>query len=206
MPLYDPDMLIKDLKVKIQAEINPYCGNWGEEFEAPLLSDVVEAKHFLHMRPSKWKWVRSVEHPSGDLTAYYPTKNLWRKQSYKKVCRKTPYTHEEYITENLNKEFRALFNSGWGDVRGKRCLQCNKPAEDMHHECPSFMVIFDECMKLVDMKRMLGLDWFDEKYKDSLLQMEPEAVALFNKMHTEAKLLPLCKECHRNIKSINLPT
>lgn len=191
--VYDKKTKIKDIIEMIKGEINANGRAIEVEFTAPIFSEIVYKNHFLHEKPSKFKWAKSA-HVGGDLSAFFPGIG-WRHQSYKKVCKKTPYTKEEYILESINSKLREFFGEEYACIAGEKC-SCGKFAEVQHHQEPSFDTIYKACVKLIPPQEISDCDYRSNTYLDKWIYPCSPVMNMFHSMHKNSVLVPMCKECH----------
>ena len=190
------------LKRLIQDKLSQYRIN--EEFEFPLLSDLIVTKHYYcsvkGLRPTRFRKGYRAKYGGDnyyDFEGFFPEIG-WHKVSWNQCL----------VTRGRDERFkRALGERIKPIVHGYRlahptCEVCGvEPSEDTHHADPEFSVIRAAAMAMLSESDKDDLikayDWMiDEEFQ---LPDSCPAVQYILKEHETAKLLAVCKACHARL-------
>jgi hypothetical protein len=175
------------------------AASFEHEFESDLISDLIREKRYycsVHgIRPARFRKMRHPIYPY-DLQGWFDERQKWHSVSWYQCV--YPRRDQDWIA-------RALRDAIAPELAAHKrthpiCERCHEAAsEETHHVEPTFDEIVSAALKRLqeaDWRAIVErFDWWsDEPFS---LPGESPALRALREVHTDAKLLGVCRPCHR---------
>lgn len=188
-------MYKKDLAYEIRQIINQY--ELGQEFNFPLLSELLFEKHFYCAKHKLWPTMfRKIAHPHNEhtLEGFFPAFGWHRISWYGCIY---PKSWKTLLDKTLRKAIHPTIMAY--KQQHPVCERCgSNQSEEVDHIAPQFNDLLKDAMKLItqgEMERLLeDYNWWEKQSFE--LPENNLALKYVLSTHEHVAVQALCKKCH----------